>query len=357
MSPLSLSFGYLAKRYFKNLLIILLGLSFAFAMIDYFQYAQRLSVAGNYKVLYAFYMWEQALGLLYPLSIVFALIMTKIALIKEHTMGIFYAFGYSTKALLAPFLSVAFVVYALFSYLHTTEFSYAREKGAQLLKHQIGAYHVEHLFFKYNQTFVYINKLNPIEKKIEDITLFEVRDDRVASTLHAPYARFNGNGWTAYDAIEKEHYYQKGELVGFKVFHQAEVKTLKGYKPKIIESLYEGKRLSVLDAYYAWRLLEKQGLNSSKMRAVLYYRVVVPLFALALMVILFFKIPFHERMMHLGVVMAWSLGVTFVVWGVLFGLHQMGLNGVVIPELTSLLPVILLWLYALYLLFVKKEHL
>lgn len=92
-----LYFYYLAKLYAKNLLAILFGLAFAFAVIDYFQHAQRLNVAGNYKILYIFYMWQESLGLVYPLAIVFALIMTKLSLVKNNTMGALHAFGYSKK--------------------------------------------------------------------------------------------------------------------------------------------------------------------------------------------------------------------------------------------------------------------
>jgi len=72
----SLYFVYLVKLYVINLIAILAGLSFAFAMIDYFQHIGQLDVAGNYKILYIFYKWQEALSMLYPLGIVFALIMT-----------------------------------------------------------------------------------------------------------------------------------------------------------------------------------------------------------------------------------------------------------------------------------------
>ena len=93
----SLHFRYISKLYIKNLLAILFGLSFAFAMIDYFQHVQRLNVSSNYQILYIFYMWQEALGLLYPLAIVFAAIMTKLALVRNNTMGALHAFGYNKK--------------------------------------------------------------------------------------------------------------------------------------------------------------------------------------------------------------------------------------------------------------------
>jgi len=339
---------YLAKHYVKNLFSILFGLAFAFAAIDYFQHIGELDVSGNYKILYIFYMWQEALGLLYPLAIVFALIMTKLALVKNNTMGALHAFGYSKKRLIIPLMLVAMSIYAVFTFLHTTEFSYAKNKAESLLKNELHTYNINDLFFKYNDTFVYIHKLDPIEKKIQDMTIFRVQGDQVRSTIHATTAIFNGSEWDAQNATIKTHNYKEGELSKYTVTHEESIKTLKGYKPKIIESLHEGKALNIIDAYHTWKLLDTQNLNSEKIRASLYDKVVVPLFSLALLLILFFKLPFHARMISIGGVIALSLGATFVIWGLLFGLGQIGANGVLAPEVTAILPIVILWIYATY---------
>jgi len=351
----SLHFRYLAKLYIKNLLAILFGLSFAFAAIDYFQHVQKLNVASNYKILYIFYMWQEALGLLYPLAIVFALIMTKLSLVKNNTMGALHAFGYDKKRLFVPLFAVGSLIYLIFLTLHTTEFSYAKDKAASLLKNELSDYDVNDVFFKYNDTFVYIKSLDPIEKKIEDITIFKVEGYQVRYTINAPIAIFDGEKWTAYDATLKTHIYENDELKRYSIEHKESIETLDGYKPKIIESLYEGKALNIIDAYYTWKLLEKQNLNSDKIRARLYDKIVVPLFSIALLLILFFKLPFHARMMNTGAVIALTLGATFVIWGVLFGLGQMGSNGVLIPELAAILPIVLLWSYAIHVYFTDER--
>ncbi len=356
LSP-SLHFRYLSKLYIKNLLAILFGLSFAFAVIDYFQHVQKLNVSSNYQILYIFYMWQEALGLLYPLAIVFALIMTKLSLVKNNTMGALHAFGYNKKRLLFPLLAVASVTYAIFTFLHTTEFSYAKDKAEVLLENELHAYDVNDLFFKYNDTFVYIKKLDPVEKKIKDITIFKVEDYQVRYTIHAPLALFDGTEWDAQNATLKTHIYKEGKLEKYIVEHKKSIKTLEGYKPKIIESLYEGKALNIIDAFNTWQLLKRQNLDSDKIRAVLYNKIIVPLFAIALLVILFFKLPFHARMMNLGSVIALSLGATFVIWGILFGLNRMGSNGVLAPELTAILPISFLWIYALYVFFTDEKSL
>jgi len=350
-----LYFRYLSQLYLKNLLAILFGLSFAFASIDYFQNVQKLDVASNYKILYIFYKWQEALGLLYPLAIVFALIMTKLALVKHNTMGALHAFGYNKKRLLLPFFTVASLTYIIFLMLHTTAFSYAKDKAQFLLKDELSAYDVNDLFFKYNDTFVYINKLDPIEKKIQNITIFKVEGYQVRYTIKAPIALFDGEKWIAHDATLKTHIYKNNELQRYTVEHKETIETLDGYKPKIIESLYVGRSMNIMDAYSTWKLLDRQNLNSDTIRAAMYDKVLVPLFALALVLIFFFKLPFHARMMNIGAVVALSLATTFVIWGILFGLGQMSANGVLLPELGVILPIVLLWSYSLYVYFTDEK--
>lgn len=354
LSP-SLHFRYLSKMYIKNTLAILFGLSFTFAIIDYFHFAQHLDISPNYKILYIFYKWEEATGLLYPLTLVFALIMTKLTLVKNNTMGALHAFGYDKKRLFFPLLSVASVTYVIFLILNTTEFAYAQDKAGALIKNELDVYDVNDVFFKYNDTFVYVKRLDPVKKIIKDITIFKVEGHQVRYTINAPKALFDGTKWHAKDATVKTHIYEKNILQRYTVEHKENIETLEGYKPKIIESLYEGKPLNTMDAYQSWSLLDKQALNTDTIRAGFYDKVVRPLFALALLLILFFKLPFHARMVNLGAVIAFALAITFAIWGLLYGLSLLGSNGILIPELTAVLPIVLLWIYAVYVYFTDEK--
>jgi len=340
---------YLAKHYFKNLLVILLGLSLVFSVIDYFQQFSKLEKLGTYQLHYLFFKWEEAITMLYPLAMVFAVIITKVIMVKNSTMVALHAFGFSNKKLFMPILAVSLFVYMLFMVLHTTEFSYAKDKASHLLKNEYNDYAVKDLFFKYNDAFVYVKKLDPIKKRIEGITLFKVEGNQVRYTIRAPYALYNGTGWDAKDARLKTHLYENGILQSYRLEHKESIETLVGYKPKIMESLYEGKALSVIDMYHAWRLFSVQHLDSEKIRATLYDKVITPFFAIAMVLILFFKLPFYARMANLSITLALSLGATIIVWGILFGLGKMGYNGAILPELASVLPIILLVAYALYL--------
>jgi lipopolysaccharide export system permease protein len=352
-----LYFRYLAKHYFLNLIAILLGLSLAFAIIDFFQHMQNLTTTLSNKILYIFYIWQEALKLLYPLAIIFALIMTKVNLIKNNNISAFYALGYNNKQLIKPILTVGFSVYLAFALLSSTEFAYAKEKAMAILKKQSYDYNVDDIFFKYQDTFVYMKKLYPVEKTIEQITIFKVKDKKVLYTIHAPYALFDGKSWLAQDATLKTHNYINNQLSSYKIEHKDSIKTLTGYKPKIIRSLYEGKSLSTLDAYNTYRLLSKEHINTDKIKTALYSTLVVPLFAIAFVVILFFKMPYLGRMSSMGLVIASSLGSTFVVWGLFFGLVRLASSGVVASEILLVVPVVVLWIYALYLYFFAEKKL
>lgn len=343
-----LYFTYLAKHYFKNLLVILLGLSLLFSAIDYFQHVEKLEKLGAYQLYYIFYKWEEAVTILYPLAIVFAVITTKLMMVKNSNIIILHAFGYDKKKIFAPFLFVAMIIYMLFMFLHTTEFSYAKDKASHLLKNEHNAYQVRNLFFKYNDAFVYVKNLDPIKKKIEDITIFKVEGNQVKYTIKAPYAIYNGLGWDAKEARLKTHIYENGILQNYRLEYKESIHTLEGYKPKIIESLYEGKTLSVIDAYQTWELFSQQNLDSSKIRATMYDKVITPIFAIAMLIILFFKLPIYSRMANISKSIVLAVGSIIIIWGVLFSLNRIGYNGVVLPEYASILPVSLLLIYALY---------
>ena len=350
-----LYFRYIAKHYFINFVALLLGLSLAFAMIDYFQHSQQLQFSSNYLILYLFLMWQEALAQLYPIAIVFAGIMTLVSLIKSSNMVVLYSFGYTRRQLFLPFFAVAIMIYLVFIGLHTTEFSYAKDKAQAMLEDGMRAYAVSDLFFIYEGDFVYAKTLDPIKKEMTKVTLFRLSGNDLLYTIHADIAKFDGEAWNADNIVIKKLIYDKNGLKRYKVERKEKLTTLVGYKPKMIESIYEGKALNIIDANHAWRLLSKQNLNTKKLRSSLNNKVIFPLFSIGLLLVLFFKMPFHARYMNLPVVLSMSLGVTFLIWGLLFALNQMGNNGVVSPEFAIPLPVALILLYALYIYFRGKE--
>lgn len=351
-----LYFRYLAKHYIINFLALLIGLSIAFAMIDYFQHSRQLAFSSNYTILYLFFMWQEALGQLYPIAIVFAGIMTKMTMIKSSNMVALYSFGYTKRQLFFPFFVMSFMIYLLFIGLQTTEFSYAKDKAQAMLEDGMRAYALNDLFFIYDGDFVYAKSLDPIKKEMKMLTLFKLSNNNLLYTIHAKEAKYDGKSWEAEDIIIKRLVYDESGLKRYKIEHQKHLTTLVGYKPKMIESIHEGKALNIIDMAKTFQLLDNQQLNTKKLRSSIYGKLVFPLFSIILLLILFFKMPFYARYMNMALVLSISLGVTFLFWGLLFAFNQMGRNGVLSPELAIPLPISIGILYALYIYFLDKER-
>lgn len=347
-------FWYIAFHYTKNLLIILLALTGLFAGLDFLMNATSLQ-SSNLKVLYIFNKWQESLNLLYPLAIIFGAIWTKIIFIKRNSMGAFYALGVTRKEVAQPFLFVAFITYIFFVGLNFTSFATAKDTAKALKKNEYNNGTSENLFFKYNESFVYIGKLLPYEQKLERLTVFTFKDKKIDNVQSASSAIYDGKEWLALDVTQKSKRLNEYGEAYLTVEHIDKLETLVGYNPKILTSIYEERQLTLYESLIAKRLLKSQGIGTFKVRSDIYGKVIMPLFSIALLMILLFTFPFHARYMNVGSVTIKALGGTLFVWGILFALHQMGSNGGVIPEVATIVPIVLLWIYAIYT-FGKAKH-
>jgi len=340
-------FRYITFHYTKNFLIILLALTGLFAGLDFLMNGTSLQ-SFNIKVLYVFNKWQESLNLLYPLAIIFGAIWTKIIFVKRNNMGALYALGVTRKEVAKPFLFVAFFAYIFFVGLNFTSFATAKDTAKALKKNEYNIRTSDNLFFKYNDSFVYIGKILPYEKKLEKLTVFTFKNKKIDKVQSADSAIYDGKEWLAFNVTQKtKRVNDKGEPY-LTVEHMKQLNTLVGYNPKILTSLYEERQLTLYESLIANKLLSSQGVGTYKVRSDIYGKIIMPLFSIALLMILLFTFPFHARYMNVGAVTVKALGGTLFVWGVLFAMHQMGFNGAVLPEVGTILPILLLWGYAIY---------
>jgi len=306
-------FFYISKHVVKNLLAALLAITLAVTVIDYLQHGDKIATVGNQTILYLFYTWEFRLAQFYPLAIVFASVLSYMTLVRSNTWVSLRAFGYTRKQLFVPFILPPLVLYLSLLLLQTGPFSYGREKAWSILHPMQQTRAVSHLFFKYNHSFVYVKKLDPIYKILEDVTVFVFKEGRVDRIVTMKDARFDGQQWLASRATQmQKRYSHMGILQGFDKSIIENYALLQGYKPKVIELIYEGDSLSFSDAMRTYRVLQKQGLDTNKIKASFYNKALLPLFSLALLAILFFRTPYFERYMNRELVWMMSLGGTLV---------------------------------------------
>ncbi len=342
-------FRYVSWLYIRQFFLIAFALAFFFAGLDYMQNASKLS-GFNIKILYLFYKGSYALSLLFPIALVLSMIVAKMSLIRSNALVSFYALGYSKKEVLRPFIWVSFALTLLYISLHFTSFvnSELYAKALMQKKHNLSV--TKNLFLKYNDSFVYISQLIPSKKEAKDIRIYRMKDGDLVEIIYAKSAKFDGNEWLMADAkiVTKPHV-EGLSSEGLKIEHKKEVQTLAGFKPKILTSVFEGKRYYTLqDAYDAFNLLVSQKLETSKVRSIFYYMAISPFFAMFLVIIFFLSIPPHARSANLLWVSFTLIGTTLFVWGIIYLLYRISLSGVILPELGTVAAVAALGAGALY---------
>ena len=343
-------FRYIAWHYLKNFLILLIGLSLAVVFIDFLQQSQRLHGGINRKILYVFYTWEYMVALIYPLVLLMAMAWTQISFIYRNVFVSLFSFGYGRRQLLLPFLVSGIGIYLLFTFLQMTPFAYGQDRAREILHADRYKERLTDLFFKYDKAFIYARELDPLRKELREGTLFEMQGRRVVRTIRFPSASYHKGHWTAPRAeIRTKRFDPTGKLIGFTDRTARKLIVLEGYRPKVFRKIYQGGTFSLGDSIAALRLLKRQGLSSDKVKSILYNKVLMPLFALALMVVFFYRTPPYHRFVRKEQLWVALLGSAMLIWALLYALFRLGMNGVIDPDLGQTVPVAVLVLYAVIL--------
>ncbi len=343
---------YLILLYLKYFSIILIALIFFFVGLDYLQNAKSLPSSANLQIMYLVYKAFYAVDILLPIATIFGMLATKIYLIRSNELVAIYSVGYDKRSVIKPFFVISFFIILIFTLLHTTSFAYANENADNIKKHSLISSSTTNLFFKYYNFYIYFKKLYPFQKKAEDVRIFKVENSKLKKIIRSKEAFFENNLWKIKNAdiVEK---IDKDSTKKIKIDQKNEIKLLQGFKPKILDTIYEGKTsFSILDAFYAIKLLQEQNINTQKIKAVLYAQMIYPFFAPFLMVIIFFFVPITQRLASVTLFSFGAIISSLMIWGLLYTFVRLSLTGVLNPEISTMLPVIVLALISL--IFYKK---
>lgn len=342
-------FRYVSWIYIKYFFIITFALSFLFAGLDYLQQADKLN-GFNIKILYLFYRGSNAVDILFPLALVFAMIMTKVVLIRSNALLSFYALGYSKKQVLNPFITISLLLTIAYIGMHFTSFVDSELAAKNLLQGKRASGIKHNLFLKYNESFIYIGKLVPSKKEALDIRIYRMKESEPIEMIYGKKAIFKEDRWIVKDAkiVWKPTPEKLGDK-GFSVEYRKRIETLFGFKPKILESVFQGRKyFTIQDAVDAFKLLLSQGLDTRQVRTHFYHMALTPFFAIFLVIIFFLSIPPYARSINLLGISFVLTGTTLFVWGLLYLMYRISRTGVILPEFGSVLIVSLLGIGAFY---------
>lgn len=344
-----LAFKYISFHYIRYFIVILLALVLFLVGFDYMGSAEKLDISANLLLIYIVYKTFYAIDMLLPLSLIFAMISTKIFLIRSNALVSFYSLGYSRIDILKPFVIVSTAIIILFISLHSiSNFARADEFAKNIRKNAQYLSPTRDLFFTYKDKFVYFSKLLPLQESAEDIRVFSFVDNSLKEVLVAKRANYRNDVWI----INKADIITKPEKISFdslgmKVTKEQNLEILKGFRPKMLDQVYEGKvNFSIIDAFDAYFLLKDQNINTNIIKSALYKIFVYPFFVPSLIIIIFFFVPISVRFLNVSLFSFSAIISSLMVWALLFSLVELSNHKTIPSELGIVFPTFLLFLVA-----------
>lgn len=348
---------YILRKYLLNFIIVLVSLELFFVGIDFLQNFKKLPDSANLQLLYLLYNSFFTLTLALPLSIVFGWIITLVIFTRNNELVAFHAIGSTSNKIYAPVVKISLFLITLLIALQATPLAYSYEQKRKIANGEYFINTKTDIFLKYNDNYVYFEKLLPLEKKAENIHIYKIKDDDIVQTIIARNAYFQKDKWYVVDAkiINKpqELDFENSKL---DIRYEKFLHTLDGFKPKILDNVYESKsNFSIIDATSALILLSEQGINTDKIRGILYNQILVPFFVAPILLLVFAYSSLNSRFFNIGKFTSFSIFGTLIVWGIFFILFKFTNGGVIIPEFSILLPMVL-WVLGALLFYRKKMN-
>lgn len=341
---------YILKKYLINFIIVLISLEIFFIGIDFLQNFKNIPQSANLQLLYVLYNAFFTLTLALPLSIVFGWIITLVVFIRNNEFVAFNAIGATNKKIFLPVINISIFLLSLLIFLQMTPLAYSYDQKKKILDNEYFTNTKSDIFLKYNDYYIYFKKLLPLEKKAEDIHIFRVSGKDVIETIIGEKAYFQNNRWYVLNVkiIEKPKDLNV-DSSKLDIRYEKFLHTLDGFKPKILDNVYESKSdFSIFDAISAVVLLKEQGINTDKIRSVLYNQLVVPFFVIPLILLIFAYASLNSRFFNIGKFTSISIFGTLIIWGIFFILFKFTNGGVIIPEVSILLPMLFWVLISIY---------
>lgn len=342
-----LAFKNISLLYLKYVSIIVVALVLFFVGFDVMDNMNGLPDSANLKLLYALYRSYYALDILFPISLIFAMIAAKIALIRSNALVAYYSLGYSKADILRPFTLISTLLIVIFILLHMyAPFAKGNEYSDNIYSNKIDGAPTQNLFFTYEDYYVYFKELNPLQRSAKDIRVFKIKENDLSEVIVAKEAMYQDDYWVVKDAKTMLKPAQVGlKSEGIVISDKQDLKLLKDFRPDILDQVYEGSSTyTIMDAFEALKILREQNVNTDKVKSVLYKTIIYPFFVPFVVIIIFFFVPISPRFLNVTLFSFAALLSTLLVWGMFYTLIQLSNAQTVSGEVGILLPVLLLGL-------------
>jgi len=304
-----------------------------------------LPESANLRLLYSLFRSYYALDILFPISLILAMIATKVVMIRSNSLVAYYSLGYSKSDVLRPFTFLSTFLVIIYILLHMyAPFAKGKEYSDNIYSKKVNGAPTQDLFFTYEDYYVYFKSLHPLQQRAREIRIFNIKNNDLNEVIVAKEAVYIDDYWIVKDAqklVKPHNIGLKSE--GISVLEKEDLKLLKGFKPNILDQVYEGSSsYTIGDAFEAMKLLDEQNVNTDKVKSVLYKTIVYPFFVPFLVIIIFFFVPISSRFLNVSLFSFAALLISLLIWGMFFALIQLANAKTISGEIGIVLPVFIL---------------
>jgi len=181
--------------YLKYIAIIFFALQIFYVGIDFLGANAKLPDSANLKFLYSVFIFGASMKISIPLCLVFAIIATKIHLIRANELIILYSLGATKKEVIKPFLKVSVTITFVYVLLFLTPFAYSEQKALSIKHNSYFTSITNNVFIKYNDYYIYMKQLFPFQKVAIDLIVFELKNNNLNRVIKSYSASFQNNKW------------------------------------------------------------------------------------------------------------------------------------------------------------------
>ena len=347
-------FRFISSIYLKNFFIIFASLVLFFVGIDLILNYKNLPQSANLSLFYVLFLIATGTNYVFSLSLVFAMILSLINLIRSNELVSFYALGLSKKrVILYPFLC-AFVLCMGFVALNFTPFAYAENYRSNILKNATLINSSDDIFFKFNNNFIYIKHYDGFKKELFNLRVFTLKDNQLELVSVIEKAFFYNNAWYVDEGFSLSlplNLELNGR--GLSENNLSKLAILQGIDTQFLDAISNESAHSIKDILKALKEFSLQNLATTTLRLELYKMLFMPFFAPFLMLLLFVFFPTTARFFNLAFISFIFFLSTLLVYALLFLCAKFASNLIISPELGVLLPLFVLITSSL-LVFFKK---
>ncbi len=353
-----LAFKNISLLYLKYIGIIVMALVLFFVGFDVLDNLDGLPDSANLKLLYALFRSYYAIDILFPISLIFAMIATKISLIRSNSLVAYYSLGYSKADILRPFILIStFLILSYILFHMYPPFAKGKEYSDNIYSNKINGAPTRHLFFTYEDYYVYFKELHPLQQKAKEIRVFKIEKNDLREVVVSKEAVYRDDRWVLKDAEKLTKPKNIGlRSEGIVISEKEDLSLLKDFRPAILDQVYEGSSTyTILDAFEAMKLLDEQNVNTDKVKSVLYKIIAYPFFVPFVIIIIFFFVPTSSRFLNVTLFSFGALLASLLIWGIFYTLIQLSNSQSISGEVGILLPVVLLGILSLVIWYKKAS--